>query len=110
MHNFDVRFWTYDYVFPEAFGLIILLWGVIGFWIFKRSKSGFKTSANARNLSMNSTIFQNVVLPYLSRFLLFLSTFFLIFGIAGPHRLREDQIIKCNIQKELILFCRWIFH
>jgi Ca-activated chloride channel family protein len=92
MHNFDVRFWTYDYVFPEAFGLIILLWGVIGFWIFKRSKSGFKTSANARNLSMKSTIFQNVALPYLSRFLLFLSPFFLIFGIAGPHRLREDQI------------------
>ena len=92
MYNFDVRFWTYDYIFPEAFGLIVVLWGIIGLWIFKRKKSGFKFSVNTTNLNTGSSLFSAYVLPYLSKILLFLAALLLIFGIAGPHRLREDQI------------------
>jgi Ca-activated chloride channel homolog len=92
MHNFDIRFWTYDYVFPEAFGLIVLLWGIIGFWIFKRTKSGFKFSLNTEKLNLSNSIFVSLVLPHLARIFLLLAGLLLIFGIAGPHRLREDQI------------------
>lgn len=92
MHNFDIRFWTYDYIFPEAFALIVLLWGIIGFWIFKRTKAGYKTSLNYREMRSSPAVFAGFILPYLPRLLLFLGAFLLIFGIAGPHRLREDQI------------------
>jgi Ca-activated chloride channel homolog len=92
MYNFDVRFWTYDYIFPEAFALIVVLWGVIGLWIFKRKKSGFKFSINTAHLNTGSYFYSNYILPYLTKVLLFFSALSLIFGIAGPHRLREDQI------------------
>lgn len=92
MHNFDIRFWTYDYIFPEAFGLIAVLWGIIGFWIFKRAKAGFKFSANTQELNQQNSILTSYLLPYLSKFLLLLACMMLIFGIAGPHRLHEDQI------------------
>lgn len=88
----DVRFWTYDYIFPEAFFLIIVLWGIIGMWIFKRAKSGFLTSSNITEIHKTTSFFSRAILPYSSKILLFLAAFFLIFGIAGPHRLREDQI------------------
>jgi Ca-activated chloride channel family protein len=90
MHNFDIRFWTYDYVFPEAFALIVLLWGVIGFWIFKRAQSGLKFSQNTQKLS--TSVLSTFIFPYLAKILLLLAAFLVIFGIAGPHRLREDQI------------------
>lgn len=92
MNNLDVRFWTYDYVFPEAFGLIVLLWGVIGFWIFKRANAGMKFSVNTKNSALSSSFLSTKIIPYLSRALIYIAALFLIFGIAGPHRLREDQI------------------
>ncbi len=92
MHNFDVRFWTYDYTFPEAFALIVVLWALIGFWIFKGAKAGFKFSANTVDLNQHNTILTNYLLPNISKILLFLAGFMLIFGVAGPHRLLENQI------------------
>lgn len=92
MRNFDVRFWTYDYTFPEAFALIVVLWALIGFWIFKRAKAGFKFSTNTVDLNQHNTILTNYLLPNISKVLLFLAGFMLIFGIAGPHRLLENQI------------------
>lgn len=92
MDKLDVRFWTYNYIFPEAFALILVLFGVLGFWIVKRRNSGFKFSSDAKQMSQKGSIFFRYIFPYLSHFLLFLSALFMIFGIAGPHRFQEDQI------------------
>jgi len=94
MSDFDIRFWTYDYVFPEAFALIVLLWGVVGFWIFKKAKSGFRFSLNPAELDFSGNGIAQFVFPYLAKFLLFCSALFLIFGTAGPHRFNEEQITK----------------
>lgn len=92
MLNLDVRFWTYNYIFPEAFVLLILLWVIIGIWIFKKTKSGFKISSFAGLNDSSSSVWVRLIFPYISKVLLLLSALFLVFGIAGPHRFREDQI------------------
>ena len=91
MPEFDLRFWTYSYTVPEAFWLFGFLWAVIGFWIFVKRKSGFKFNNFVTGNRTNRLTF---LLPSISKILLLLAASSLIVGIAGPHRLAEDNIRK----------------
>lgn len=91
MIDFDLRFWTYSFTTPEAFWVFALIWGLLGFWIFAKSRPGFKfnlTQGKAVRISFAS------FLPNIPKILMALAASSIIVGIAGPHRFDEDNLKK----------------
>lgn len=91
MPDFDLRFWNYSYTMPEAFWLFALLWALVGFWVFSKRKPGFKFE-NA--FQSNYTFNLANILPHIPKVLFLMAASSMIIGIAGPHRLEEDNIRK----------------
>jgi Ca-activated chloride channel family protein len=91
MIDFDLRFWTYNYAFPEVFWLFVFIWVLLGFWIFYKRKAGFKWNAPRDRKSFGlSALF----LASISKILMLIAVSSIIIGIAGPHRLNEENLKK----------------
>ena len=90
MFDFDFQFWTYSYAFQEALWLFVLLWVLIGFWIFYKRKAGF------RWITSSKTKFGRTarLLSSVAKIFMLLSASSIIIGIAGPHRFNEENLKK----------------
>lgn len=88
---FDIRFWTYDFINPEVLWLLLLAPLLIAFRFWRNNKrSSLTFSAPSRELETISDSTQQV-LPFLSTLLFALAITGIIFGIAQPYRLSEEE-------------------
>jgi Ca-activated chloride channel family protein len=92
MSEFDLRFWTFDYLFPWAFALLAFVWALVGFWIYTKGKGKFFWSRSPKNIAGEDQAWIGIVLPHVSKLFYVLALVSLTFGIAGPHRLNEDYV------------------
>jgi len=92
MNNFDLRFWTFDYLFPWAFALMAFVWELVGFWIFTKGKGKFFWSSSPKNAKTESQSWMGFIAPHVSKIFYLLALVSLTIGIAGPHRLNEDYV------------------